>query len=230
MSWIRRHLNFNFFLVAFVLASAAAHLINGRTHFGRALLVGFDIAAFLFLLRMLPLFVRFSIEELRARAKLTGADHHGLLMIGGVIISIVMVALFSELEDSHSVTVVLSATTLILAWLFANTLFLLHYAQIYYTQQGGKDHRGLTFPGNDTEPDAWDFAYFTFTLAIIFSVSDVMITSRRIRRIAMFHGLLAFIFNIFVIGISVGLIGNAFQAQLPDASETASADIAGGRR
>jgi uncharacterized membrane protein len=217
MSWVRRHLNFNFFLVVFVMASAAARFFNGHTTFGRSLLIGFDIAAFLFLLRMLPLFVTFSVDELRNRAKLTGADHHGLLMIGGVVISIVMVALFSELQDSRSITVMLSAITLVLAWIFANTLFLLHYAQIYYTRVDGKDLGGLTFPGDDTEPNAWDFAYFTFTLAIIFSVSDVIITSRRIRRIAMFQGMIAFIFNIFVIGISVGLIGNAFQAHIPDA-------------
>jgi uncharacterized membrane protein len=151
-------------------------------------------------------------------------------MIGGVVISIVMVALFSELEDSRSVNMMLSAATLVLAWVFANTLFLLHYAQIYYTQHSGKDLRGLTFPGDDGEPNAWDFAYFTFTLAIIFSVSDVIITSRRIRRIAMFHGLMAFIFNIFVIGISVGLIGNAFQAQPPGAGEATTTDDVGDRR
>jgi|JI10StandDraft_1071094.scaffolds.fasta_scaffold19716_5 uncharacterized membrane protein len=217
MSWLRRHLNFNFFLVVFVIAAASTRLINGQTTTGRALLIGFDIAAFLFLLRMLPLFVAFSVADLRARAKLSGGDHHGLLMIGGVVIAIVMVALLSELEDSQSITILLSAGTLVLAWIFANTLFLLHYAQIYYSQYDHKDHRGLVFPGNDPEPDAWDFAYFTFTLAIIFSVSDVIITSRRIRRIAMFHGMLAFVFNIFVIGISVGLIGNAFQDRLPDA-------------
>lgn len=222
MSWVRRHINFNFFLVSFVVTSVLARLLNGQTSLGRSLLVGFDVAAFLFLIRMLPLFVAFSVAELRSRAQLTGGGHHGPLMIGGVVIAIVMVALFSELEGSESITILLSALTLVLAWFFANTLFLLHYAQIYYTQHGGKDHRGLTFPGDDPEPDAWDFAYFTFTLAIIFSVSDVIITSRHIRRIAMLHGLLAFIFNIFVIGISVGLIGNAFQDKSADAPVVAS--------
>ena len=222
MSWLRRHIRFNLFLAAFAVATLLVHLINPAASPGRSLLIGFDIAAVLFLANMLPLFVSFSVEQLRSRARLTGADHHGLLLIGSVVIAVVMVALLSELKDSQSITVLLSAATLVVAWIFANTLFLLHYAQIYYTQVGGKDVRGLNFPGNEGEPNAWDFAYFTFTLAIIFSVSDVMISSRRIRRIAMFHGLLAFIFNIFVIGISVGLIGNAFQSNMPDDAPASS--------
>ena len=217
MSWLRRHIHFNLFLAAFVIASVAVRLLHGQSTWWGALLIGCDIAAVLFLANMLPLFISFSVAELRARSKMTGAGHHGLLMIGSVVIAIVMVALLSELQDNRTITIALSAATLVIAWIFANTLFLLHYAQIYYTQVGGKDVRGINFPGNDGEPNAWDFAYFTFTLAIIFSVSDIVITSRRIRRIAMFHGMLAFVFNIFVIGISVGLIGNAFQDRLPDA-------------
>ena len=221
MSWIRRHIHFNLFLVGFFVAVATARTLSDSPALGRPLLIGFDIAAMIFLATILRIFTTSSVDDLRRRANELNSDHHALLLIGGIVLAIVMTALFSELDGGHSVTVLLSASTLVLAWIFANTLFLLHYAQIYYSRTAQGDGGGLKFPDNDDDPDtvfepnAWDFAYFTFTMAMIFSVSDVMITSRRIRRIAMFHGMMAFVFNIFVIGISVGLIGDAFKEQIP---------------
>ncbi|TFU06547.1 DUF1345 domain-containing protein [Polymorphobacter arshaanensis] len=221
MGWIRRHIHFNLFLVGFVVAVLTARAMSDSPSLGRPMLIGFDIAALIFLATILRAFITSSVDELRSRANELNSDHHGLLLIGGVVLAIVMTALFSELDNGQSISILLSAGTLVLAWIFANTLFLLHYAQIYYDRSAHGDGSGLKFPDNDDdpatkfEPNAWDFAYFTFTMAIIFSVSDVMITSRRIRRIAMFHGMIAFVFNIFVIGISVGLIGDAFKEHIP---------------
>jgi uncharacterized membrane protein len=233
MSWIRRHIHFNLFLVGFVVAVLTARALSDSPSLGRPMLIGFDIAALIFLATILRIFITSSVDELRRRANELNSDHHGLLLIGGVVLAIVMTALFSELDNGQSISILLSAGTLVLAWIFANTLFLLHYAQVYYDRATHGDGSGLKFPDNDDDPDtkfepnAWDFAYFTFTLAIIFSVSDVMITSRRIRRIAMFHGMIAFVFNIFVIGISVGLIGDAFKEHIPKVMANVSSQARG---
>ncbi len=73
-----------------------------------------------------------------------------------------------------------------------------------------QDTGGLQFPG-DEMPLYSDFAYFSFVLGMTFQVSDVVITSRGLRRFALYHALAAFLFNIIVVALSVSLIGNLLQ-------------------
>ena len=56
------------------------------------------------------------------------------------------------------------------------------------------------------DPDYLDFAYLSFDIGMTFQVSDVVITSRIIRRTALAHSLLAFALNTFVIALTVNLI------------------------
>ncbi len=85
-----------------------------------------------------------------------------------------------------------------------NTIFALHYAHEFYGDWGGKGS-GLDFPGT-REPDYWDFFYFAFVIGMTFQVSDVQITSRRIRRLALFHALIAFAFNTAIVALSINII------------------------
>ena len=102
--------------------------------------------------------------------------------------------------------VALVAATLILSWLLTHTLFALRYAHEYYERQpGAKDvDRGLDFPGG-LPPDYWDFFYFALVLGMTFQVSDVQITSRKLRRLATVHGLLGFLFNTVILALSVNI-------------------------
>jgi uncharacterized membrane protein len=50
---------------------------------------------------------------------------------------------------------------------------------------------GLEFPKDIKDPDYLDFVYFSFVIGMTFQVSDVQITSRRIRRIVWAHGLIS---------------------------------------
>ena len=51
-----------------------------------------------------------------------------------------------------------------------------------------------------------DFAYFSFVMGSTFQVSDVSIVSKRIRRIALVHGVLSFLFNTFVVALTINII------------------------
>ena len=62
----------------------------------------------------------------------------------------------------------LIVATLLVAWLFANTIYALHYAHLYYERKAG----GIDFPGEDP-PGYADFVYFAFTLGMTFQTSDV---------------------------------------------------------
>lgn len=97
---------------------------------------------------------------------------------------------------------------MILSWLMVHTIYIFHYAHEYYDgedKKGNKFIGGLIFPEED-EPDYLDFAYYSFGLGCTFQVSDIDITSRKIRRISMFHGLLSFTLNTFVIALTINLI------------------------
>eukprot|EP01037_Dinobryon_pediforme_P018235 gene18235-18492_t len=107
---------------------------------------------------------------------------------------------------ARSLHVGLVAFTLFASWLMTHVVFCLRYAHEFYeTSPGGTGiEGGLEFPG-DTEPDYWDFMYFALVLGMTFQVSDVVITSRTLRRVAMLHGLLGFLFNTVVIALTVNI-------------------------
>jgi uncharacterized membrane protein len=98
------------------------------------------------------------------------------------------------------------AVTLFVSWLVTQIVFALRYAHEYY-QRSSPAHSidgGLDFPG-DQKPDYWDFLYFAMVLGMTFQVSDVQITSRKLRRLAIVHGLIGFLFNTVIIALTVNI-------------------------
>ncbi len=105
----------------------------------------------------------------------------------------------------------LSISALLLSWLLIQTLFAFHYARWYYsrTAESATHRGGLRFP-SDKEPDYLDFAYYSFVVGMTSQVSDVMVTTRQMRRLTLVHGVLAFIFNIAILAMSINIIGGVF--------------------
>ena len=130
------------------------------------------------------------------------------ITVGGVIASFAaIIGEFSATKDvSAGTRAAVVAATLLLSWLMTHTLFALRYAHEYYEQTGetGEVARGLDFP-DDVAPDYWDFFYFSLVLGMTFQVSDVQITSRKLRRLAAAHGLLGFLFNTVILALSVNI-------------------------
>ena len=54
-----------------------------------------------------------------------------------------------------------------------------------------------------------DFAYYSFVVGMTSQVSDVQATSPAMRRMTLTHGVLAFIFNIAVLALSINTIASA---------------------
>jgi len=98
--------------------------------------------------------------------------------------------------------------SMLFSWAIIHTAFAFHYAHIYYDDSDNdpKIHAaGLDFPG-EKKPDYRDFAYFSFVIGMTFQVSDVQITSRKIRRVALLHGLISFALNTFVVALTINLV------------------------
>ena len=92
-----------------------------------------------------------------------------------------------------------------LAWMSVHTVYLLRYARYYYSSpQGGIDFHGEA-------PDYVDFAYLALTIGMTFQISDTDITAKRVRRAALHHALLSYLFGTVIVAITVssvaGLLG-----------------------
>ncbi len=87
------------------------------------------------------------------------------------------------------------------AWLLMNTAFGLHYAYLYYVDDGTPG--GLAFPGDP--PDDLDFAYFAFGIGKSFAVSDVSVSDKNIRRVVLLHAVPSFASNTAILALAINL-------------------------
>jgi uncharacterized membrane protein len=175
----------------------------------QAVMIGFDVAAAVFLIACIPLFRR-EATAMRQAARDNDANRVVLLVLSLILSLVILYTVAAELVGSHRPTVVeklLIVATLALAWTGANMVYALHYAHLFYlSDAAGKDRAGLSFPGDRPEPDYFDFVYFAFTLGIALQTSDVVVTSPAIRRIVFLHCLEAFVFNIGVLALAISIL------------------------
>lgn len=112
-------------------------------------------------------------------------------------------------KTNRLIRVLLAVLAVSSAWGLVHTVFTIRYAHLFYgnDQQQRKKPGGLDFP-NEPEPDYLDFAYFSFVIGMTSQVSDVAISGRSIRRLALAHGVLSFGFNAIIIALTIsGLSG-----------------------
>ncbi len=173
-----------------------------------ALMEGFDGAALLFLLSLVPLVRGAGPQEIARHAAQNDANRGLSLLLSTIVAVSVGACVGFELADKSLFSSLIIIVTLALSWSFANAIFALHYAHLYYAAGKGTPHRaGLTFP-DEPEPDYLDFAYFAYTLGMTFQTSDVEITARHMRRVALVHSLLGFVFNLGILALSINLIAS----------------------
>lgn len=108
-----------------------------------------------------------------------------------------------------TVHLLLTLLTVIFSWCLVHTVFSFRYAHTFYgdSPEPGVDRHagGLLFPG-DRLPDYFDFAYFSFVVGMTCQVSDVQITSRRLRRLTLIHSVLAFGFNTIILALLINTV------------------------
>ncbi|WP_109126724.1 DUF1345 domain-containing protein [Dyella sp. C11] len=173
----------------------------------KALLLGFDLGVAVYLTALTILFCRTTSPDLmRGQARKQDTGRWGVLWTSLLLTAFVSLALTTEMgaaKGGDAKALVIAAVSIVLSWLFFNVMFAMHYAHGFYGDFG-KQHEGLDFPGTK-EPDYWDFTYFAVVIGMTFQVSDVQITSRYLRRVALMHSVIAFFFNVFIIAISVNI-------------------------
>lgn len=140
-----------------------------------------------------------------------------------VVFSIVIIAIIGSLGGvllllknqegwllSKWLETVIYITGVTFSWILLHMLFTGKYAHLYYgnhPSQKGQIAKGLDIPG-DEAPDYVDFAYFSFVIGMTFQVSDIEITSKRMRRLVLIHGLISFIFNTVIVALTINVVVN----------------------
>ena len=179
-------------------------------HWGDAAAIAFDAAALVFLVSLLPLVRESDAAAMREHAAANDANRFLVLVLTTLLGFAVMAAIAGEMADARGGDAIAAAKligTLLLIWLFANSVYTLHYAHAWYARSdNGGDSGGLEFPATVT-PDYRDFAYFAFTLGMTFQTSDVTITASALRHVALLHCFGAFVFNIGVIAFAINALG-----------------------
>lgn len=114
-------------------------------------------------------------------------------------------------ESMVTTHILLGMGSVIVSWWLVHTLFTMRYAHFYYSPDvdNPNDQReGLEFPGDEKEPDYLDFVYFSFVIGMTFQVSDVEISSRQIRRLALLHAIISFAFNTAIVALSINVVSS----------------------
>ena len=195
-------------LAAGIAGAIVMGLVGGWTF---APLVGWDVAASVLVgwtwAIVLPMdgerTARYAVREEPGRAAtdtlLVGASVASLFGVGFVL---------AAGGSAHGIRggflVVLAVFTVVLSWSVVHTMFTLRYARLYYTGPAG----GIEFNGDPDDPDYGDFAYVAFTLGMTFQVSDTNLTSKAIRRAALRHALLSYLFGVVIIAVMINLVVN----------------------
>lgn len=200
------HPRFIVFLTLFVAVTGALWRL---LPWANAVSAGFDLAATVYVGWMFWIMSRSDADDIRRQAQANDSGRGALLGIAVTITLVILVTVAVELRPAghaNAWQIALPVCTLIVAWVFGNVVYTLHYAHLFYDDMpGGADRGGLGFP-HTQEPRYWDFAYFSFNLGMCYQVSDVTVNKTLLRRVVMFHAIIAFFFNIGVLALALNIV------------------------
>jgi len=187
-----------------VLAYLGSLLIN--TNFLTHIMFGWDFFCLALILLHWYMFYHTSATQTHLKAKMqdeTRGETFAIVVVSTFagLLAVILLLLDKEIKTLDLVTAI---SGMFLSWALVHTTFTMRYAHLYYGDSGNKNG-GLDFPG-DEEPDFIDFAYFAFVIGMTFQVSDVEISSRRIRRLTLLHSIISFIFNTVIVALTINAL------------------------
>jgi len=142
----------------------------------------------------------------RALRGLLACKPRTLVLLGASVASLVAVAMTLVLAgEAHggrkAALVALTILTVALAWALVHTVYTLRYGDLYYGDPVG----GIDF-NEDDKPDYRDFAYLAVTIGMTFQVSDTNLQAKPIRRNAIRHALLSYVFGTIIVAITINIV------------------------
>ena len=144
-------------------------------------------------------------ERLAASEDASRTAAEALLLSAGVASLVAVGFVLAEASRAsplgRGVLTGLAVVSVLLSWATVHTIFMLRYARLYYAPPVG----GIGFQ-EDELPDYVDFVYLAFTIGMTYQVSDTDLAKRPIRRTALHHALLSYLFGAVILAITVSLV------------------------
>jgi uncharacterized membrane protein len=175
-----------------------------------AVLVGWDVTA-LFFVTMVWLRTR-NKDSAATRVHATREDDSRIaadaILVGASVASLVGVV-FALIEAAgsegaaHTGIAAVAVLSVVLSWASVHAVFTLRYARLFYTDRGGID-----FHAGGYMPTYGDFLYVALTIGMTFQVSDTDLTGIAIRRSAIRHALLSYLFGVVVVAITINVVAS----------------------
>jgi len=131
-----------------------------------------------------------------------------LLVVSAGVASLAAVGLvLVKAAGAHGGTkaylIVVGVFSVAVAWAAVHTVFTLRYARLYYSPPIG----GIDF-NEDDDPTYLDFAYLSLTIGMTFQVSDTNLTSKPVRRSALHHALLSYLFGAVLVALVINVVSS----------------------
>lgn len=197
----RRHMRF---LVAFVFG-LTIWVVTSVAEVDLAMRALIAVNGFfaIYLIQMLRLSLTTGVTDLRRHAE---ADDEGsalilLLAVGAVGVSLTAIFLVLNSPTGSLAEQGFALLAAPLGWVLIHMLATYRYAHLYYA---ANPDAGLDFPGDTTpDPGIWDFLYFAFTIGMTAQVSDVQVTTSRLRGVVLLHSVGSFFYNTVILALAV---------------------------
>ena len=177
-------------------------------------LLGWDAAALVFLalvwLAVAPMGA--AATAVSAQAEDASRTEGEAILVGAGTASLVAVG-FTLVDAGRSTgaarvsLIALAVVSVVLAWASVHTVYALRYARLYYAEPVG----GIDFNGDDA-PCYLDFAYVALTVGMTSQVSDTSLTHPRLRRTAIHHALLSYLFAAVVVALMINIVASLLRA------------------
>jgi uncharacterized membrane protein len=195
-------------IVAAVSGCAAAGVVlEIGASWSVAALCGFDVGALIFVLWV---WAGVAGADAARTARIARAEDasptaaEGVLVGAGaaslVAVAFTLAAAGDAVAPARGLLTALAIASVVLAWISVHTVWVLRYARLYYSAPQG----GIDFGADD--PGYADFAYLALTIGMTFQVSDTDLADRQMRRAALHHALLSYLFGTVIVAITVSAV------------------------
>jgi uncharacterized membrane protein len=205
----RRNLPSGIQVGVMLVAGVIAALVVGFIGFWEyAAILGWAVACLVYEVWIWALIWRMGPDETKRHASREDPSRGtsgALLLVASVASLGALVFVLTQAKSSSSEAKAFLAgigvASVVLSWWLVHTIYTLRYAELYYAAST----KPIDF--NQAEAPAYtDFAYISFTVGMTFQVSDTNLRSSAIRKAALKHMLVSYLFGAVILAGAVNVV------------------------
>ena len=198
--------------VAASLGVAAGGLSSLFTFWQAAMLIGWDAAAVCLISWIWISVARLNADQSKSHASRedTSIRLSELIVLSSGVALLAAVGL-ALIRAGHAAggakayLIALGILSVALTWglVVVHTVFTLRYARTFYSKPIG------CIDFNEEDPPTYlDFAYLALTIGMTFQVSDTNLTTKSIRRIALAHAMLSYLYGAVIVALVINVVSS----------------------